>query len=262
MFKQFIFSLGANAKEIWRKHGRSILTGVGIGGMFAGSVVAAIETPKAVKKIEQKKEELNKEKLTAWEATKEVWKFYILPASLEVAGAGCIIAAHVSGERRNAALAAAAALYENSYNELKDKTKEVLGEKKAKTIDDEISKDKVKEIKDVNKLVIDVNEGPTLVMDGLTNHLYFYSIEKINLAEIELRKKCILQDGVITVNDYLDAIHLPTVGWGWDYGWKFNVTSTIESEQFRILHYSTLVGDGETPCFLFRPETMPTNIND
>jgi hypothetical protein len=108
---------------------------------------------------------------------------------------------------------------------------------------------------------VDVNEGPTLVMDGLTNHPYFFSIEKINQAEIDLRKKLLLQEGILTVNDYLEAIHLPTVRWGWDYGWAFDPQSKKDQDQFRLYHYSDLIGDKETPCFLFRPELDPVDLN-
>ena len=87
-------------EDLWRRKSTSILTGIGISGMAGATIWAVAATPKAMKRIAKKKEELEKNKLNPWETAKEVWDIYILPAGLEILSAGCIVFAHVKDERR------------------------------------------------------------------------------------------------------------------------------------------------------------------
>ena len=57
---------GLSRQALWtmKKHGATILTGIGIGGMLTTTVLAVSETPEAMRRIEEKKRLENHRKLT------------------------------------------------------------------------------------------------------------------------------------------------------------------------------------------------------
>ena len=63
------------------KHSPEILTGIGIAGMITTTVLAVRATPKALKLIEEKKDELSVDKLKPIDTVKATWKCYI-PATV------------------------------------------------------------------------------------------------------------------------------------------------------------------------------------
>ena len=132
-----------------KKHSPEILTGIGVAGMISAVVVAVGATPKALKLIEDKKEQEQKDKLTVKETVKTAWKCYIPTAAVCVASAVCIICANSVSSKRTAAIATAYKLSETAMREYHDKVVEVIGEKKEKTVRDSIAKDKIE--KDIQK---------------------------------------------------------------------------------------------------------------
>lgn len=56
-----------------KKHSPEILTGIGIAGMITTTIMAVKATPKALILIEDKKDELEAEKLTPIETIKAAW---------------------------------------------------------------------------------------------------------------------------------------------------------------------------------------------
>ena len=117
-------------KPFLAKYEPEILMAMGISGMIFSTIWSVKATKTAVRKIDIKKEELNKDKLTLQEVVKETWKLY-LPVVLSTAiSVPCIIAGNRVSNKRNMALAAAYTISETALQEYQDKTKEVLGEKK------------------------------------------------------------------------------------------------------------------------------------
>ena len=103
-------SVGATMK----KHSPEILTGIGVAGMIATTVMAVKATPKAILLINEKEVELKVEKLTLAETVKTTWKCYIPAAITGVSSIACIIGASSVNARRNAALATAYTLSETA----------------------------------------------------------------------------------------------------------------------------------------------------
>lgn len=123
------------------QHQTDILTGVGIVGMGAAGVSAAITAPKLKDAIQKRKEELDVEKLPFKEWIKTSWRYLIVPVTAFAGGATCVIMAHVGDKKAAAGYAAAYAASEVALNECKDKITEVVGEKKAKEISESIMQD-------------------------------------------------------------------------------------------------------------------------
>lgn len=124
-----------------KEHQTDILTGLGIVGMAAGAVTAGINGPKIKEAVEQRKKELGVEKLPFKELFKVSWRYLIIPTTAVVGGATCVVMAHVGDKKAAAGYAVAYAASEAALTECKDKIVEVVGEKKAKEIQEEISKD-------------------------------------------------------------------------------------------------------------------------
>ncbi len=103
----------------------SILSAIGVVGT---AVLAATETPKALKKIEES------DAKTPTEKAKACWKCYIPAAA---AGAATILAiggSAILNKKTQASLAAAYAIAERGYKEYSGKVKEIFGQEAHETI--------------------------------------------------------------------------------------------------------------------------------
>ena len=115
-----------NTKVFWKRNGSTILTCAGAVGLVTTSVMAVKATPKALKKIEEAKEEKGEE-LTNLETIRVAGPTYIPTVLVGVSTIACIFGANVLNKRNQAALASAYALLDTSFKEYKGKLKEIYG---------------------------------------------------------------------------------------------------------------------------------------
>lgn len=130
------------AQKTWatiKRKSPEILTGLGISSMIGGTIAAVRATPEAMRRIEAKKKELHKKKLTMVETVQAVWKCYIPTAILSITGAGCMIAATAEGGKREAALIALNAFTENRLSEYQDAVRDTYGEKGNEKVHDRVA---------------------------------------------------------------------------------------------------------------------------
>lgn len=113
-----------------KKHSPEILTGIGIAGMITTTIMAVKATPKALILIEEKKDELEADKLSLVETLKTAWSCYIPSALVCTVSLCCLIGASSTNFRRNTALATAYTLSESSLKEYQEKVTHTIGEKK------------------------------------------------------------------------------------------------------------------------------------
>lgn len=251
MNRQTFSKIARDVRLSLTKHSPEILIGIGVTGMIATTVMAVRATPKALRLVEEKKQELEVDSLTPVETVKATWKCYIPAAVTGVTSIACIIGSNSVNAKRNAALATAYKLSETAFSEYRDKAVEVIGEKKEKTIRDKVSE---KQIKDnpVNKTdIIVTGKGQTLCFDPFS-HRYFYSnLEKINRAANKLNYKIntspFFNDGV-TLNDFYDEIGIPRTETGDSLGW------TLDTGLIEIYPSAQIVDEGEDhegePCMV------------
>ncbi len=242
-----------------KKHSPEILTGIGIAGMIGAVVMAVKATPKAVELLENKKDELNVDKLSPAETVKTTWKCYIPTAVTGILGAACIIGAGSVNHKRNAALAAAYGLTETAFKEYKDKVVEVIGEKKEQTVKDEIAKDKMTEnpVTEVESTaIVTTGYGDTLCYETLSGRYFYSDIEKIRAAENRVNK-IILEDSFVSLNEWYDELGLDgtvigdMIGWNRYYG----------NDWLEVRFSSQLTNNG-TPCLVIGYDTLPKSDYD
>lgn len=214
-------------KVFFNEHKTSIYIGTGIAGMLTAGVVAVKVTPKASMLLEERRCEKHEKylednttnpQLTFKDYIQVTWKYYLPPIALAGASAGLIIFGHKLDTKENAALAAAYALSESRLKEYTEKTVETIGEKKEKEIRNAIDKDRVDKTELIESEVIHTGDGETLCLDAWSGRYFYSDIEVLRREAVEL-SRAMLNDNVVTLNDWYDAIHLDGIKIGEDFMW-------------------------------------------
>ena len=175
-----------NMQHTLGKYSPQILTGIGVAGMITTVVLAVKATPKALELIEDKKEELDADKLTIVDTVKAAWKPYVPAAVTGVLSTVCIIGGNAVGTRRTAALAAAYKISETALHEYKDAIVETVGEEKAKEVKEKIVQNKLDKNPVVEKQIIVTNKGTFLCYDSLSGRYFQSDIETIRKAQNDI----------------------------------------------------------------------------
>lgn len=244
-------SMTRQALRSLKKHSPGILTGIGIVGLLATSVMAVDATPKAMELIREKKEELGVEKLTAAETIKATWKCYIPAAVTAATSVACIVGANSVNAKRQAALATACTLSETAMREYKDKVIETIGEKKEREVMDAIAKDKIEKNPVSKSEVILTNKGDTLCFDPWSSRYFKSDAEKLRKAVNDLNYQ-LINEGCVTLNDFYYDIGLDETRPGETLGWNINRGGQV---QFR---FSSQVAEDGTPCLVLEFVNPPS----
>lgn len=230
------------------KHSPEILTGIGIAGMVATTVLAVRATPKAIALLEDKK--LETDHISAVDTVKNTWKCYIPAAVTGVTSIACLIGANSVNARRSAALATAYSLSQTALTEYKDKVVETIGEKKEQVIRESIAKDKLENDPVRSNEVIITDKGTTLCYDGIFGRYFKSDIDTIKRAVNAINRKMVSGDMYVSLNEFYDEIGLAPIPIGYDLGWNLD-DGTIEVD-----FTSQLAEDG-TPCLVILYNVNP-----
>lgn len=238
------------------KYSPQILTGIGVAGMITTVVLAVKATPKALDLIEDKKEELDTDKLTVIDTVKTAWKPYVPAVVTGVLSTVCIIGGNAVGTRRTAALAAAYKISETALHEYKDAIVETVGEEKAKEIKEKIAQNKLDKNPVVEKQIIVTNKGTFLCYDSLSGRYFQSDIETIRKAQNDINDYLFSED-YASLNMFYDFLGLEHTRLGAELGWK------IDSGTLQIEFDSTLASDKSqgiapgTPCLVLDYNVAP-----
>ena len=209
-----------------KEHSPELLISAGVVGMATSTVLAVKATPKALNKIEDKKADLGVTYLTRKEIIETTWKDYVPAAGLSAVSAACIILGTTKNVKRNTALATVYALSENTLREYKNKTKEIVGEEKAREIDSEVNKSVARERQkpiiiqnNESEYVTHTGDGDTLIYDMFSGRYFRSSVTAVERA-VNLINKRLFNDYLMTVNDFYSEINIPQIGAGNLIGWK------------------------------------------
>lgn len=220
-----------------------ILIGFGLAGMLTSTVLAVKATPKALDILEQEDRELSKV-----DKVKLTWKCYAPAAIGYCASAACIIGANSVNAKRNAVLAGAYKISEAALLEYRDKVTEVLGEEKEKEIRDSIAEDRVRKTERKGEVIV-AGKGDTLCYDMHSGRYFKSNMDEIKRKLNEINYK-LMQDNILSVNDFYDQIGLDPINTGYDFGWL------VDDGLIQLYFTSILTEDGQ-PCLAVHFDNMP-----
>ena len=195
------------------KYAPQIATGVGLGLALVAGVRAVQKTPEAVRLIEKKKEE-KKDELTVTETVKTVWRCYLPSVIIFIVACVLIIGGQRISTRRAVAAATACSLYETQLKQYQEAAKEDLGDKKEAEIRTQMARNEVTSRPPLSTDdIVSTGRGNALFYDELSKR-YFWSdpayVDKI-FQNLNFQ---LLDEMYVSLNDYWDALGLPTTNPG------------------------------------------------
>lgn len=199
-----------SSKLFVKRNASTILTVTGGVGVVATTILAVKATPKALKVLEEAKEEKG-EKLTNLEVIQVAGPVYIPAVLTGVGTLTCIFGAHMLSKRQQASLLGAYALLDQSYKEYISKVDELYGEGSSNEIKEEIAKDKYKESEHEY-------EEP-LFYDAFSRQYFNSTIEKVQRAEYYLNREIHMR-GWADANEFYEMLGADLIEGGESIGWS------------------------------------------
>ena len=241
--------LSKNFSESVYKHTPEILMGFGIAGMLTTTVLAVKATPKALKLIEEKKEELQTDKLTVGETIKTTWKCYAAPLAIATVSTTCLIGSCKVNNKRNAVLATAYKLAETAHKEYRDKVIETIGEKKEQAIEAKVAQEKIKKDPVGSKEVIITDRGNMLCYDSISGRYFKTDIDKVKRGVNEINRR-MTYNMYVSLNEFYSEIGLKSTEIGDDLGWNLD-------QGLIKINYSSALTEHDEPCLVLNYNVAP-----
>lgn len=222
------------SKLFIKRNASTILTCLGGAGVITTAVTAVTATPKAMRLLDEVKEEKGDE-LTKWDVVRTVGPVYIPSILIGTSTIACIFGANVLNKHRQVAIMSAYALLDNSYKEYKAKVVELYGEEADKKVREGIAKDKYTETEDV---------GKQLFYDDYSGRFFESTSEQVIKAEYALNRTLSIDYGVY-LNEFYEMLGLDTVDYGDYMGWSTYYLSEMQwNSWIEFEHTKTIMEDG------------------
>lgn len=226
------------SKMFVHRNASTILTCIGGVGVVLTAVVAVQATPKALKRLEQAKEQKNEE-LTKLEVVKVAGPVYIPAAVIGVSTIACIFGANTLNKRQQAALMSAYALLDNSYKDYKKKVEELYGEGADMHVMTEVAKDKYDAEDDEHD-----DDGKELYYDLFSERYFRATPETLIKAQYAVNRK-IHMHGSACLNDFYEALDIEPVSYGGYLGWSSGTLMDVTwNDWLEFYHEKTEFEDG------------------
>lgn len=253
-------STAVKSVKYLKRNSSTFLTAISSFGVIATVILAIKETPKAMHLV-QEAEESKGTKLTNKEIIQTCWKCYMPAISTGVSTILCIAGSNVISNKNRAALISAYDLANRSYNQYKDKLKEIYGEEAHEKIIDSIVKEKSKNVKissecmwSTNSLNVEEDESAIrLFYDYLSDRYFESTLAKVIEAEYHLNRNFQIS-GCISINDWYDLLglchndSLEYVSWNADNMYQSGMVPWIE-----FSHREVVLDDGLVCCIIDIP---------
>lgn len=259
MVKQTVSNFFKGVQKAVSKRSPEILTAIGITGMVSTTILAVKATPKALKQIDEAK--INKMEieddeielsLTPIETIKVAWKPYVPAAITGSISIACLIFANTIHAKRTAALATAYQLSATALNEYKEKVIETIGEKKEKTIREQVAQEKVNKNPVSTTEVIIAGSGSVLFLEPVSMRYFESDIERIRKIINDINYQ--LSSGMneyISLSQFYDEIGLSHTHISDDIGWNIGRDGLID------INFPATKADDGRPCLVLEYQVEP-----
>lgn len=172
-----------------------IYTGLSVAGTITTGVLAARCGARMARRIDRREEELNR-RLTKKEKFDLCWKDCVVPVAAGAVSIFGAVGSDIVNTRTIGETTALLITTEKAYRNLSEKTKRVLGEKKAQQIQDEINKEKIEEAKQNGTLApLSMDNAPRSgngalfpYIDGYSGLLFWSNPDYINCCMMSMQK--------------------------------------------------------------------------
>lgn len=232
-----LIKLTKQAEKLLHDNSPAILTAIGVSGTLSTAYLvgkASFEAAEVLseddfERVPKKKAEL-------------VWKLYIPAAISASITIGCIIAANRVGSRRAAAAYSVLTVTEKAFAEYKDKVVETIGERKERTVQDNIVQDRVNANPTAGRDIIVAGPGNVLCYETYTGRYFYSDMESLRKAVNELNSR-LNREMYANLSDFYSIVGLPYTSNSNDIGW--------DSDKLLELRYTTVLSDDGRPCIAF-----------
>lgn len=227
-----------------KRNSSTILSVAGVIGVVATTVVAIKATPKALKVLEEAREEKG-EDLTVIEVAVVAAPVYIPTVVIGAASIICILGANTLSKKNQASLVSAYALVDTSFKEYKAKVKELYGNDADEEVRTELAKDQY-EKQDIPAREA-INEN--LFYDQFSKRYFRATNETVLRAEYEMNR-ALNECGGATLNDYYELVGLDPVDYGEYLGWSSAQMYEMYWESWLYFNHTKTTMDDGTTCWI------------
>ena len=173
---------------------------------------------------------------------------YIPTIILATATIACIIGARTTSAKQTAALASAYTIATEAAARYRDKVIEVVGEEKAKEVDEKIADEQLKAHPLSGQQPIIVGTGKVLCFDTLSSRYFMSDMETLRKVQNDMNR-IILDDMYASLNDFYYRIGLDPMNLGEELGWT--IDSLID------LKFTSRLSEDGQPCLVVNYESVP-----
>ena len=237
----------------------TILAAAGAVGTVTSVVMSADSAIRAKKEVESSKKQLSKADKAAIYA-----KAFAPTAIMTTATLVCIYGSNKIHTQRMAGLAGAYILKEAAFKEYREKTRDMVGEKKFGKIREEILQDHIDQCppSDSNTIFPPYYGGPehlSLWWDEVAKRYVYCSAERIRKAEL-VANRMLLRDGFVSVNDVYELLKLDRIKTGDDSGWTYdrNDPQSSKNQEVTII-LDHMLANGDVPCGVIDMDPWPNS---
>lgn len=205
-----------------------IVMGLGIGSMLMSTLVAFRYAPLAKDALNERKAELDVDKLEPVDTIKTVGLYFLPSTIFAITGIACILGGNQMNLNRGAAAMAAYALSESTLRSYRESAKEVVGEKKEKDIREAAAKKMYyDDLKSGQMIVVPNGVGDFWMYDHLTKQKIRSNVQKVKEAINNLNYRAVHGE-VISVYDYCLEMNEEPVEMGNNFVWDVNRNGMLE----------------------------------
>ena len=173
---------------------------------------------------------------------------YIPTIILATATIACIIGARTTSAKQTAALASAYTIATEAAARYRDKVIEIVGEEKAKEVDEKIADEQLKAHPLSEQQPIIVGTGKVLCFDTLSSRYFMSDMETLRKVQNDMNR-IILDDMFASLNDFYYRIGLDPMNLGEELGWT--IDSLID------LKFTSRLSEDGQPCLVVNYESVP-----
>lgn len=233
-------------QTVIKRNAPAILSGLGVLGVVGTTISAIKATPKAMEVLDQQDEEL-----TNFEKAIVLTPVYFPTILFGTATIGCILGANAINKKNQAMLVSAYSYLNSSFNEYKDKVKDIFGEEGEAKVREEIAKDKY-----IEQNIPESKDTKTF-FDEFSGRYFETTLYDLQNAVYNLNRLYALH-GEVSINKLYELLGLPPTEYGEVLGWSsYKDWETLGYAWIDIKWEPMTISDG-MECYAISFDVAPT----